>query len=156
MRAKTIAIFGISYAVILGAGVVTFIIAIRLAGWDASFQKIVKQTGFALNMIAFALAIGVALSRRVHDRLGGAPGPITFRLLLAESRPVITVGFAFLAMLIDVCALKLASWYFAGEMAAPSLLRLVVLVGAYCVIAWILMSDFKTKTKTNGARFERR
>lgn len=150
MRAKTIAIFGISYAVILGAGVVTFIIAMRLSGWDASFQKIVKQTGFALNMIAFALAIGVALSWRVHNRLGGAPGPIAFRQFLAESRPMIAVSFAILAVLIDVCALKLASWYFSGEMAAPSLLRLGVLGAVYSVIAWILMSDFKAK----GARSE--
>lgn len=150
MRIRAVIIFGVFYALAMAAGIAVIVAGFRMAGLDASHEKTIQNTGFLLNMAVFAAAIVLALSRRVHARLGGAPGPLAFRQVLLQNRYGLAAGFALLAILVDLAAYMLASSHFTGEMRVPSLPRLAFLTLVYGGLAWMVISD--KKGRLHGSR----
>jgi hypothetical protein len=150
VRIKAIAIFGASYALAMGVGLTFTAVAIRAAGVDTSYEKTLQNIGLILNILVFAFAISLALSRQVHEVLGGAPGPLAFRSILMENRIGLAAGFAVLAVLVDQGAFLFASAYFTGEVRIPSFGRLVVMAVIYGGLAWMVISH--TKVPLHGRR----
>ena len=150
MRIKTIAVFGLAYALALCVGLALVLAVARAAGIDTAQHKTLSNIGFLLNMAVFAAAIAVSLSRRAQEGLGRAPGPLAFRDLLSRNRHVLAAGIAVMAILVDLVAYIAASAWFAGEMRVPSLLRLAAMAAVYGVLAFMVISD--TARRRHGGR----
>jgi uncharacterized membrane protein YhaH (DUF805 family) len=152
MRIRVIAVFGFAYAAILVVSVVSCLLIIQsLAGREA-LAKALQSLGFFINIAAFFLAISLATSRKLHDRLGTGHGPLAFRALLSGSWPPIAAGVAILAVGVDICMLAAVSWYYTGDISSPSALRLGLLMLVYFVFAAV----FITAGATAGVRYGRR
>jgi len=150
LRIKALAIFGAFYALALAVGLALTIAATRAAEVDASYEKTLRNIGLILNLVVFAGAITLALSRQVHEILGGAPGPLAFRSILIENRIGLAAGFALLGVLVDSAAFLIVSGHFTGEAHIPSLPRLVVMAAIYGGLAWMVISH--TKVPLHGRR----
>jgi hypothetical protein len=152
MRIKVLAVFGLSYAVMLAGGLALSLVAMRILAWDDANHTATNNIGFIVNMLAFFVAITAATSRKLHIRLGGAPGPIAFRVTLAQLRSGLAVGIALLATGVDLCIYAVSSWYFTGEMLLPSPLRAAALAVVYGVLAWLTVSNNGAKDQGYGQR----
>lgn len=152
MRIKALAVFGLSYAVMLVGSLTLSLVAVRLLEWDATNDKAMQNIGFILNIVAFFVATTAATSRKLHDILGGASGPITFRGALAKFQYGMAVGIALLAIVVDFCIYVFSSWYFTGEVLMPSPLRAAALAAVYGVFAWVAIRDRAVKTRGYGQR----
>ena len=150
MRIKTIAIFGVSYAVILSACLMFSVTAIVLMKWDIAYQKDAQNIAFIINMAAFTSAIFLSISWQFHNILGNILGPIAFRKILRQSRVNLAIIFALIAVLIDVCAVIFSSRHFIGEIVVLSLPRLGFQWAIYGALAWLILSHLMTKGSRIG------
>lgn len=137
MIARILTVFAVCFLVLLVALLLAALAFFKVTNVDPSGKGIANLLG----ILAFVAAIAVAISPRVHLILGGSIGPIGFRRCLSESRLVVCVGIAVIAIAIELALYMFSSWYVTGTVMMLSLPRLALLVVLHGFIAWFVLIE---------------